>query len=57
MIRVGRRRAADAAVAAYQAPDAGPLPPQLPDQVWREIVLYLEFWQLVAESAARGGTG
>lgn len=57
MIRLGRRRAAFAAIATCEACDDGPLPPRLPDRVWREIVLYLEFWQLAADDTSTGGGG
>jgi hypothetical protein len=56
MIRLGRRHGA-ARAATSAASEDGPLPPQLPAALWREIVLYLEFWQLVAEGASTGGPG
>jgi len=55
MIRLGRRRVTFAALTTDGAVEHGPLPPQLPNEIWREIVLYLEFWQLVADASSSGG--
>ena len=54
MIRIGRRRAALLVGETHEPLEDGPLPHELPDQIWREITLYLEFWQLVLEGGVSG---
>jgi hypothetical protein len=55
MIGVRRRRAALAAAETHEPREDGPLPHELPDQIWREITLYLEFWQLVLDGRTAAG--
>ena len=55
MIGIRRRRDAPAGAETGESLQDGPLPVELPDQIWREITLYLEFWQLVLDGRIAGG--